>query len=189
MRPGENVPPMNPRHILELSDDGPAASCPKKVTGPSTSTKPNGQLNQVQSLTVDEDVDVDEDEDTHQLKIHRKKSKARPIVIESSDESDSDQINDNNKKTNIPDSDNEKIDHPSDSPEEELGKLSTTIVAYFMITYQNHNLKNAWPKIGPHPFTDFSIRVPQLNLLTVVVATSSSVPHLFAKERARGPGS
>jgi hypothetical protein len=152
----ENVPPRNPHHILELSDDGAAASCPKKVTGPSKSTK---------------------------------QPKAKPILVESSDsDDDSDQVNANNKKTNIRDSDSDN-EKPSESPEEELGKLSTTIVAYFMITYQNYNLKNEWPKIGPHPFTDFSIRVPQLKLSTVVVATSFNAPHLFAKERARGPGS
>ena len=57
MSPGKNVPPLNPNHILELSnDDSAASSCPpKKVTGSSTSTKPKGQHNQFQ---VDNTVDT-----------------------------------------------------------------------------------------------------------------------------------
>ena len=63
MSPGKNVPPLNPNHILELSnDDSAASSCPpKKVTGSSISTKPKGQHNQFQ---VDNTVDNDENEET-----------------------------------------------------------------------------------------------------------------------------
>jgi hypothetical protein len=121
--PGKNVPPKNPRHILELSDDGDAASQPlKKATaaGPSMSTKPRDQRNQ--------DLPSDDDEDAYpQHKKHpknsqngRKKPKAKPTVIESSDDSDSDHISNNDKKkptTGSRDSDNEKIE----SPEDELG--------------------------------------------------------------------
>jgi hypothetical protein len=85
------------------------------------STKPKDQRNQ--------DLSSDKDEDTYpQHKIlhpkksqnGRKKPKAKPTVIESSNDSDSDHISNNDKKkptTGSRDSDNEKIE----SPEDELG--------------------------------------------------------------------
>ena len=72
MSPGKNVPPLNPNHILELSnDDSAASSCPpKKVTGSSTSTKPKGQHNQFQ---------VDNTVDTTQKKT-KSKAYCSPII-------------------------------------------------------------------------------------------------------------
>ena len=55
-----------------------------------------------------------------------------------------------------------------------------------MVTYLSI-LKNEWQRIGRHPFTVFSKRIRQLKLLKVVDATSSSVQHHFAGERAQGP--
>ena len=100
IRPHRNDPPKNPHHILELSDDS------------------------------------DEDSPLNVKKFpkngSRKKSKARPTVIESSDDSMSD---DNNKKktrtANTKDSDPEveRIEKVKETPEEELGELSTSIMA------------------------------------------------------------
>ena len=178
MLPGINVPPSNPNHILELSNnDSAASSCPpKKTTGSSTS---NGQRNHV---SVDNTVDDDEDEEAHpplkkkpqnSVKAARKKPKAKPTVLLSS-ESDSDQTdtdNDNNDK------------NPSETPEEELGEFFRILIANSMVTYRDA-LKNGWPKIGHPLFMAFSIRVLKLKPSKVVVAMSSDVLHLFAKERA-----
>ena len=84
-------------------------------------------------------------------------------------------------QTDTDNDDNDK--NPSETPEEELGEFFRILIANSMVTYRDA-LKNGWPKIGHPPFMAFSIHVLKLKLLKVVVAMSSGVPHLFAKERA-----
>ena len=86
MLPGENVPPTNPNHILELSNNGSAtSSCPpKKATS-------------------------------------QKNPKAKPTVVLTSDESESDETD------TVANNDN--IEKSSETPEEELGEFSSILIA------------------------------------------------------------
>jgi hypothetical protein len=118
MRPRGNVPPRNPHHILELSDeDGPRN---KNSASTSTTTKPKSQHNQ---HLDDEDDDDDLPPPPPKKKSLRKTAlKAKPTVI-NSDISDLDQVSKKKKKIAHEDSDIEEIENPTESPEEELGEL------------------------------------------------------------------
>jgi hypothetical protein len=84
--PQGNIPPKNPRHILEsaVEEVAPPAASHKKAEGPSTTTKPKAKGHQPEPPT-DEDME-DEDSDAHpQHNIHRKNPQH---VTELSDDDD-----------------------------------------------------------------------------------------------------
>ena len=159
IRPRGNLPPKNPNHILEASDEE-MMPAPKEVTaGPS---KIRRKKLKAKSTVVKSSDDEPE------------------VTVTKKDKHNSLQNADG-------DTDIEEVPNPKENPEEELGELS--IASQFMpVTYQDHHmLKNEWQKIGRHPFTAFSSRAPKSKLLTVDVAMSSSVPRHFAREKARNP--
>jgi hypothetical protein len=112
-----------------------------------------------------------------------KKPKAKSTVVESSE--DEPKVSKKEKHNSLQnasrDTDIEEIPNPKEDPEEELGKLSIPSKIH-----ASHlpRLKKKWPKIGRHLFMAFSSRALKLKLLTVDAATSSSVPHRFAEEKA-----
>lgn len=141
MHPRGNIPPKNPHHILESSnedelDDNPLAG------GPSTSTKPKGRHSQGRSWSVNDEEDI---EDTHpQHKKHPNKLKGRlgKKPREKSTDIDSsisdDQASERKKHaggnslqtvelTASRDSDIEEIANPKESSEDELGELLGTV--------------------------------------------------------------
>ena len=132
-----NLPPKNPSHILELADEAENNSLlpRKKFTGPSTSTQPRTQRSQenVEDTSIEEDTNP---QHKTLLSKNRKKIKARPTIIESSDDSNSESDLDLvSKKKSQGDSDIEEIENPKETPEEELGKLTRQSIYKFIITY------------------------------------------------------
>ena len=99
----KNIPPKNPQHILEPSEQV---------------IEPSGNSSQEPSV-----IDIDDDEDTYptQAKKNRRRFRAKPTVVQSSndsnDGSDLDQENQSNR-----DSDIEQNLKPEEDSEEELGK-------------------------------------------------------------------
>ena len=112
----KNIPPKNPQHILEPSEQV---------------IEPSGNSSQEPSV-----IDIDDDEDTYptQAKKNRRRFRAKPTVVQSSndsnDGSDLDQENQSNR-----DSDIEQNLKPEEDSEEELGKYLKLQKKKKLLTY------------------------------------------------------
>ena len=117
----KNIPPKNPQHILERAEEV---------------IEPRGHSSQEPSIN---DIDDEETYPTHAKK-SQKRFKAKPTVIQSSNDPTDDSDLEKENKSNL-DSDTEGNIKPEEDSEEELGKhlyWQKKTVTYLYI------LKNGW---------------------------------------------
>ena len=119
-----NTPPKNLQHILEQAEEV---------------IKPRGQSSQEPSI-----IDIDDDKDTYptHAKKSQKRFKAKPTVVQSSNDSNDDSDLDQENQSNT-DSDIEGNIKPEEDFEEELGKHHDLNWQKKIVTYL-YILKNGW---------------------------------------------